>query len=156
MSTEKLKIKRKKESKKEMNEKDVCNLSDAFGKFSIEESLKFADLCCGIGGFHNALTNIGMTCVFACDIDKQCRVNYEENYKIKPEGDLTQIEVGKIPQFDVLCAGFPCQPFSKAGEQKGFDDDRGNIFFDICKIVKHHNPKYIILENSSSFGTRRI
>lgn len=147
MSTEKLKIKKKKESKKEMNDKDVCNLADAFGKFSIEESLKFIDLCCGIGGFHNALTNIGMTCVFACDIDKQCRVNYEENYKIKPEGDLTQIEVGKIPQFDVLCAGFPCQPFSKAGEQKGFDDDRGNIFFDICKIVKHHNPKYIILEN---------
>jgi DNA (cytosine-5)-methyltransferase 1 len=115
--------------------------------------MKFIDLCCGIGGFHQALTNIGMECVMACDINKECRDNYEQNYKIKPLGDLTKINVETIPTFDVLCAGFPCQPFSKAGEQKGFDDERGNIFFDICKIVAHHNPKYIILENVRNLTT---
>jgi DNA (cytosine-5)-methyltransferase 1 len=110
-------------------------------------NMKFIDLCCGIGGFHQALGNMGMTCVMASDIDKDCRENYELNYKLKPEGDLTKIVVEEIPAFDVLCAGFPCQPFSKAGQQNGFDDDRGNIFFDICNITKHHKPKYLILEN---------
>ena len=113
----------------------------------VEERLKFIDLCCGIGGFHYALKNMGLECVMASDINKECRENYELNHNIKPEGDLTKIDVESIPAFDVLCAGFPCQPFSKAGEQKGFVDNRGNIFFDICKIVKFHNPKYLILEN---------
>ena len=113
----------------------------------ITNKLKFIDLCCGIGGFHYALKNMGFECVMACDIDEKCRNNYEINHKIKPLGDLTKIEMSSIPNFDILCAGFPCQPFSKAGEQKGFKDRRGNIFFDICKIVKHHNPKYLILEN---------
>ena len=107
----------------------------------------FIDLCCGIGGFHQALSNMGMTCVLASDIDKECRSNYELNYKIKPMGDLTDIDIKTIPDFDVLCAGFPCQPFSKAGQQNGFEDNRGNIFFDICKIIKHHKPKYLLLEN---------
>lgn len=110
-------------------------------------NLKFIDLCCGIGGFHYALKNMGYECVMASDINEKCRDNYEVNHKIKPLGDLTKIDIGGIPNFDILCAGFPCQPFSKAGDQKGFDDKRGNIFFDICKIVKHHNPKYMILEN---------
>jgi len=119
-------------------------------KKSIEETttkMKFIDLCCGIGGFHQALTNIGMECVLASDIDKECRDNYELNYNLKPNDDLTKIDIKTIPQFDILCAGFPCQPFSKAGQQNGFDDDRGNIFFDISNIIKFHNPKYIILEN---------
>ena len=111
------------------------------------KNMKFIDLCCGIGGFHQALNNMGMTCVMASDINKECRENYELNYNIKPEGDLTKIDIKKIPNFDILCAGFPCQPFSKAGHQNGFDDNRGNIFFDICNIIKAHNPKYIILEN---------
>lgn len=112
--------------------------------------MKFVDLCCGIGGFHQALSSIGRgdnKCVLACDIDEDCRENYELNYNIKPEGDVTKIDIKSIPRFDVLCAGFPCQPFSKAGQQNGFEDDRGNIFFDICKIVEYHKPKYIILEN---------
>ena len=117
------------------------------------DNLKFIDLCCGIGGFHQALSNMGMTCVMASDIDKNCRDNYEKNYKLKPLGDLTKIDVETIPNFDVLCAGFPCQPFSKAGDQKGFDDNRGNIFFDICKIAKHHRPKYLILENVRNLAT---
>ena len=111
------------------------------------DKLKFIDLCCGIGGFHQALTKLGMECVMASDIDKKCQETYEKNYGIKPEGDLSKIEINSIPDFDVLCAGFPCQPFSKAGHQNGFDDDRGNIFFDICKIIEHHKPSYLILEN---------
>jgi DNA (cytosine-5)-methyltransferase 1 len=108
---------------------------------------KFIDLFCGIGGFHQALTNINGECVFACDIDEKCREIYEENYKLKPSGDITTVDIDKIPAFDVLCGGFPCQPFSKAGQQKGFNDDRGNLFFNICSIVKRHNPKYLLLEN---------
>jgi DNA (cytosine-5)-methyltransferase 1 len=110
-------------------------------------SLKFIDLFCGIGGFHQALTNMGLKCVFASDIDANCRNTYEENYGLKPEGDITKIKVDTIPEFHILCGGFPCQPFSKAGFQKGFDDTRGNLFFDICKIVKIHKPMYLIMEN---------
>lgn len=109
--------------------------------------LKFIDLCCGIGGFHQALTNINCECVYACDIDKECRNIYEKNYNIKPGEDLCKIEIKEIPKFNILCAGFPCQPFSKAGFQDGFNDERGNIFFEICKIVKYHNPEYLIFEN---------
>ena len=115
--------------------------------------MKFIDLCCGIGGFHQALGNMGMECVLASDIDEKCRKNYKANYKITPKGDLTKIKIQDIPNFDILCAGFPCQPFSKAGQQNGFCDSRGNIFFDICKIVEFHNPKYIILENVRNFAS---
>ena len=108
---------------------------------------KFIDLFCGIGGFHQALSKLNASCVFACDIDKNCRNIYEKNYGIKPEGDITKIDIQKIPSFDILCGGFPCQPFSKAGFQKGFDDNRGNLFFNICDIVKYHKPKYLLLEN---------
>ncbi len=112
-------------------------------------SLRFIDLFCGIGGFHQAFKNIDSNskCVFACDIDESCRKIYEKNYGLKPEGDITKVDISKIPPFDVLCGGFPCQPFSKAGFQKGFDDDRGNLFFNICDIVKEHKPKYMLLEN---------
>ena len=111
------------------------------------KKMKFIDLCCGIGGFHQALSKLKMKCVLASDINEECRQNYKLNYKIKPYGDLTKIYIKKIPKFDVLCAGFPCQPFSKAGHQNGFEDNRGNIFFDICNIIEYHKPKYIILEN---------
>ena len=114
---------------------------------------RFIDLFCGIGGFHIALTKLGMQCVYACDLDKNCRESYEKNHKIKPDGDITKIDIAKIPSFDVLCAGFPCQPFSKAGFQLGFDDDRGNLFFSICAIVKHHKPKYLLLENVRNLST---
>lgn len=115
--------------------------------------LKFIDLCCGVGGFHYALKNIGYECVMASDINKDCRDNYFQNHGLEPMGDLTKIDVKEIPDFDILCAGFPCQPFSKAGEQKGFDDKRGNIFFDICNIINHHNPRYLLLENVRNLAT---
>jgi DNA (cytosine-5)-methyltransferase 1 len=108
--------------------------------------MDFVDLFCGIGGFHQALQNIGK-CVFACDLDKHCRDTYAKNYGLVPEGDITKVDITKIPAFDLLCAGFPCQPFSKAGFQKGFEDDRGNLFFTMCKIIQYHKPKYLLMEN---------
>jgi DNA (cytosine-5)-methyltransferase 1 len=120
---------------------------------SIDGSLKFIDLFCGIGGFHQALTKLGFNCVFASDIDENCRKTYEKNYGLKPQGDITKIKIDEIPNFDILCGGFPCQPFSKAGFQKGFEDSRGNLFFDICKIVESHRPMYLILENVRNLAT---
>ena len=116
---------------------------------------KFIDLFCGIGGFHQALVSVGIgaSCVFACDIDENCRKVYEKNYNIKPEGDITKINIETIPPFNILCAGFPCQSFSKAGSQKGFDDARGNLFFHICNIVRHHLPEYLLLENVKNLTT---
>jgi len=113
----------------------------------VGNKIKFIDLFCGIGGFHQALTSMNGSCVFACDIDEKCREIYEANYGLKPSSDITKVDVNTIPPFDVLCAGFPCQPFSKAGQQKGFKDNRGNLFFNICDIVKSHKPKYLLLEN---------
>lgn len=111
------------------------------------KSLKFIDLCSGIGGFHQALRNNGHECVMACDIDLKCRESYKINYNITPKEDLSKLEIKSIPNFNILCAGFPCQPFSKAGYREGFKDSRGNIFFDICKIIDYHKPEFILLEN---------
>ena len=86
------------------------------------EPFRFIDLFCGIGGFHQAMESLGGECVFASDIDEDCRKTYEANYGIKPAGDITKIHAADIPAHDVLCAGFPCQAFSKAGNRLGFDD----------------------------------
>lgn len=109
--------------------------------------LTFIDLFSGIGGFHQALKNIGAKCVFASDNDAACNEIYFKNYGLKPEGDITKIEADKVPKFDILCGGFPCQSYSKAGFQKGFDDNRGKLFFEIARIAKYHKPKYMLLEN---------
>ena len=109
---------------------------------------KYIDLFCGIGGFHQAMKSLGGECVFASDIDEDCRKTYEANYGIKPAGDITQIEAKVIPAHDVLCAGFPCQAFSKAGKRLGFEDEtKGTLFFDTCRIMEYHKPKYALLEN---------
>ena len=114
----------------------------------IMKKFKFIDLFCGIGGFHQAMTKLGGECVFASDIDADCRKTYERNYNIRPWGDITKIDVTEIPPHDVLCGGFPCQSFSKAGKRLGFEDEtKGNLFFDICRIIEYHKPKYILLEN---------
>lgn len=111
-------------------------------------SFKFIDLFCGIGGFHQAMESLGGKCVFACDIDENCRKTYEANYGIAPAGDITKIDAANIPAHEVLCAGFPCQAFSKAGNRLGFDDPtKGTLFFDICRILEFHRPKYALLEN---------
>lgn len=114
----------------------------------MEKKFKFIDLFCGIGGFHQALSDLGGECVFASDIDRHCQDVYERNYGLRPVGDITKVDAADIPEFDVLCGGFPCQAFSRAGKQLGFDDPtRGTLFFEIMRIVYHHHPKYIFLEN---------
>jgi DNA (cytosine-5)-methyltransferase 1 len=99
------------------------------------------------------MNKLNYKCVFACDIDKDCRKTYEINYNIKPEGDINDIVIENIPTFYILCGGFPCQPFSQAGKQKGFNDNRANVFYKICDIIQFHNPKYILLENVKTVKT---
>jgi len=112
------------------------------------KNFKFIDLFCGIGGFHQALSDLGGECVYASDIDADCRKTYEKNYGIHPDGDITKVMESNIPAHDVLCAGFPCQAFSKAGKRLGFaDETKGTLFFDILRILKYHKPKYALLEN---------
>lgn len=114
----------------------------------MKRKFTFIDLFCGIGGFHQAMESLGGECVFASDIDADCRKTYENNYGIKPQGDITKIEAKDIPAHDVLCAGFPCQSFSKAGNRRGFEDEtKGTLFFDVCRILDFHKPKYALLEN---------
>ncbi len=123
-------------------------------------SLKFIDLFAGIGGFHRALHELGCTCVFASEIDQSARITYERNYydtspKLFENGmfndDIRKISADEIPDFDILCAGFPCQPFSQAGYKKGFLDssnsERGNLFFNIVDILEAKRPKAFFLEN---------
>ena len=112
--------------------------------------MKFIDLFAGLGGFHKALHELGHECVFASEIDPILRVTYKENWGIEPKGDIRKIvdnEISTIPHHDILCAGFPCQPFSKAGKQLGREDARGTLFDEIVKILEHRKPKYFILEN---------
>jgi len=113
--------------------------------------LKYIDLFAGIGGFHQAMDSVGASCVFASEWDKDCQYTYEKNYGIKPHGDITQIDEKDIPTHDILCAGFPCQAFSISGNQKGFEDSRGTLFFDVARIAKHHQPKILLLENVRNF-----
>lgn len=112
------------------------------------KKFKFIDLFCGIGGFHQAMAQLGGQCVYACDIDEDCRKTYEANYGIRPDRDITKVNASKIPEYDVLCAGFPCQAFSKAGKRLGFHDEtKGTLFFDVERIMQHTKPKYALLEN---------
>jgi DNA (cytosine-5)-methyltransferase 1 len=118
--------------------------------------LTFIDLFAGIGGFHLALHNLGAECVFASEWDEAARLTYETNIsKISPKlfkngnfaGDITAVDKKSIPDFNILCAGFPCQPFSQAGFKKGFADIRGTLFFDIAEIIRIKKPKAFFLEN---------
>ena len=115
--------------------------------------IKYIDLFCGLGAFHSAFnfisnSNIKYKCVFACDIDDNVRKIYKANHKIEPLGDINNVNISNIPDFDILCGGFPCQPFSIAGKKEGFDDKiKGNLFFSILKIIDIKNPNTIILEN---------
>jgi DNA (cytosine-5)-methyltransferase 1 len=121
----------------------------------MKKNLKFIDLFAGIGGFHIALKSLGMECVFTSEIDKFARKTYLANFKDKyldhPNlfaGDIWKVDYKKIPDFDILCGGFPCQPFSQAGHKKGFKDNKdGNLFFSIEQILKIKKPKAFFLEN---------
>ncbi len=112
--------------------------------------MKFIDLFAGLGGFHKALHELGHECVFASELDQTLREVYKTNWGLEPKGDIKKIvtnELDSIPKHDILCAGFPCQPFSKAGKQLGREDDRGTLFDEIVKILAYRTPKYFILEN---------
>lgn len=112
------------------------------------KNFTFIDLFCGIGGFHQAMEDLGGECLFASDIDEDCQKTYEKNYHIKVIGDITKVDEKDIPAHDVLCGGFPCQSFSKAGNRLGFaDPTKGTLFFDIMRIARYHHPKYMLLEN---------
>ncbi len=110
-------------------------------------NLKFIDLFAGIGGFHIALKRLGHKCVFASELSKELRALYPINHDMECHGDITNIEAQSIPPHDLLCAGFPCQSFSKAGHQKGMQEARGKLFNEIIKILSCHRPRYFILEN---------
>lgn len=113
----------------------------------------FIDLFAGLGGFHFALSELGYECVFASELREDLRKLYTINFPgTRIEGDITKIKPEDIPSHDILCAGFPCQPFSQAGKRQGFNDekDRGNLFTYICKILNHHHPQYVFLENVSN------
>lgn len=100
------------------------------------------------------MSNLGGECVFASDIDADCRKTYARNYGLQPVGDITKIEAKDIPAHDVLCAGFPCQAFSKAGKRLGFaDETKGTLFFDVVRIMQYHRPKYALLENVRNLAT---
>jgi len=115
-------------------------------------TFKFIDLFAGIGGFRLAMQNIGGKCVFTSEWDINAQKTYHKNFGEVPFGDITKPKIKNyIPQeFDVLCAGFPCQPFSKGGHRNGFEDTRGTLFFDICEIIEKHKPKFLFLENVSN------
>ncbi|MDM8567319.1 DNA cytosine methyltransferase [Candidatus Halobeggiatoa sp. HSG11] len=114
-------------------------------------SYKFIDLFAGIGGFRLGFEKYGFKCVFSSEIDKHAQEMYYENFGDMPFGDITKIKVQDIPKFDILSGGFPCQPFSIAGEKKGFNDTRGTLFFDIARILEYHKPKVVVLENVKHF-----
>lgn len=114
---------------------------------------RFVDLFSGIGSFHYALRSYGAECVMASELDKTCQDTYEENHGMRPLGDITKIDENDVPAHDILCAGFPCQAFSINGKQKGFADDRGQLFYEICRITKAKRPKYLILENVKNLAS---
>lgn len=109
---------------------------------------KFIDLCAGIGGFRIGFDSFNNECILTCEIDKFCKQTYTKNFTDKSfYTDIKQLDETKIENFNILCAGFPCQAFSLAGKQKGFSDVRGTIFFDIVRILNHKKPESFLLEN---------
>lgn len=117
-----------------------------------QAAFRFIDLFAGIGGFHAAMKSLGGECVYAVEIDQRAAKVYEANWGHAAHGDITldaddDLGIMNVPPHDVLCAGFPCQPFSKSGAQRGMDETRGTLFFNIASIIKAHKPSVVLLEN---------
>lgn len=123
-------------------------------------TFKFVDLFAGIGGFHAALASLGGTCVYASEIDPSASEIYLRNWGRRPKGDITKLandEIMDVPPHDVLVGGFPCQPFSKSGLQKGMEEVRGTLFWNIARIIEVHQPSLVLLENVRNLaGPRHI
>ncbi|MBF4473929.1 MAG: DNA (cytosine-5-)-methyltransferase [Methanobacterium formicicum] len=114
----------------------------------LKDKLKFIDLFAGIGGFRLGMEKAGFECVGGCEIDEHACEMYLKNFGDDPKCDITQLDPSTLPDFDILCAGFPCQAFSICGQREGFyDETRGTLFFDICRILEHKKPPVFILEN---------
>ncbi len=109
--------------------------------------MKFIDLFAGIGGFRQGFESLDHECVFSSEINTHCQTVYQNNYNENPLSDITKINEKDIPDFDILLAGFPCQPFSISGYKKGFEDTRGTLFFDVCRILEEKIPPIVVLEN---------
>jgi DNA (cytosine-5)-methyltransferase 1 len=121
-------------------------------------SFRFVDLFAGIGGFHAALGALGGECVYSSEWDEDATQIYEQNWKMKPDGDITLAandEVMNVPSHDVLVGGFPCQPFSKSGKQLGMEETRGTLFWNIAKIIDTHKPTLVLLENVQNLAGPR-
>lgn len=117
-------------------------------------SLKFIDLFAGIGGMRLAFEKAGGICVFSSEWDRFAQKTYSENFGEIPHGDITQIDERDIPRFDILAAGFPCQPFSSIGKRQGFKHKtQGTLFYDVARIIEYHRPRAFLLENVSGLIT---
>jgi DNA (cytosine-5)-methyltransferase 1 len=132
---------------------DKVVVSSLFSKRKTNKkpAFKMIDLFAGIGGIRLGFEEIGGECVFTSEWDKFAQQTYQENFEEIPYGDITEIDPTEIPSFDVLLAGFPCQPFSQAGKKLGLADTRGTLFFDIARILEHHRPPVVFLENVKRF-----
>ena len=121
----------------------------------IPSKIRYIDLFCGLGAFHTAFNQSPQfECVLACDIDEGIRRIYKQNYGLEPKSDIRQLDLTLMPDFEILCAGFPCQPFSIAGNGNGFNDkEKGNLFFDILKIIDAKQPSMCVLENVKNLKT---
>lgn len=118
------------------------------------QSLRFIDLFAGIGGMRLAFESTGASCVFSSEWDRYAQKTYEANFGEKPFGDITKINESQIPKFDILLAGFPCQPFSSIGKREGFrHKTQGTLFYDVARIINHHKPKAFLLENVAGLLT---
>lgn len=115
--------------------------------------MKFIDLFAGIGGIRLPFSELGYECVFSSEWDKAAADTYEANFGERPLGDITQVAETDIPPHDLLLAGFPCQAFSIMGKMRGFEDTRGTMFFQVARILKHHKPKGLLLENVRQLTT---
>lgn len=127
--------------------REIFNNIDKFINKYEKNEIKFIDLFAGLGGFRIALENNGGKCIFSSEIDKYARETYKNNFGEEPSGDIIKIKSEEIPNHDILCAGFPCQPFSIAGKRLGFEDARGTLFFEVARILRDKRPKAFILEN---------
>ena len=116
------------------------------------DGLSFIDLFAGLGGFRIALESLGAKCVYSNEWDKQAQRVYQKNFGSLPDDDITKVNEDTIPDHDILCAGFPCQAFSISGKQKGFEDSRGTLFFDVARIVRAKKPKIVFMENVKNFA----